>query len=79
MENQLPEKIAVFVPDMEAKQFLLFQQHYEIFNVLLSSGVFNHRNCSITLNFDNDGVLRDIKKTDSMYSRKRSSVDKSSQ
>lgn len=73
-----PIKIPIYIPDAEAKQFLLFQQYYAQFKVMIDSRVFEQRNCSITLNFDNDGTLKDIKRTDTIYSRKRS-VENSSQ
>ncbi len=64
------DKIAVFVPDAEAQQFLLFQQYFEPFNVMLGAGVFNIRSGSATLHFDGDGTLKTINRSDVLYSRK---------
>lgn len=62
--------IAVYIPDAEATKWLLFQQHYEIFAILLESGVFNVRNGSVALHFDPQGVLQAVNRADFLYSKK---------
>lgn len=68
------EQIAVYVADEEAQKFLLFQQYYEPFTVLLDSGVFNIRNGSAILHFDNEGTLQAINRADVLYSRRHTSL-----
>jgi hypothetical protein len=68
MENRI--EVAVYMPDAQAKQFILFQQHYEPFLVMVDNGVFAIRNGSATLNFDSQGVLQAIQRNDYLYSRR---------
>lgn len=63
-----PIKVAIFVPDEEAKLFIEFQKYYPIFRLLEEKGVFNQKNCAITLHFDNLGELRTIQRADVLYS-----------
>ena len=67
--------IAIFIPDEEAKKFLLFQEHFALFSTLLTAGVFDQKNASIVLNFDNNGVLQVIERKDRLYSRRHLSTD----
>lgn len=55
--NQKELKIALFVPDEEAKKFMLFQQHFEVFSTMLEQGVFSQKSSSVTLHFDPSGRL----------------------
>ena len=63
-------KIAIYIPDDEAKKFLLFQQYYDVFSLMLEKGVFNQKKANIILTFDHDGVLQTIQRSDFMYTRK---------
>jgi hypothetical protein len=63
-------KVAVYIADEEATQFLLFQQHYEPFTILVDSGVFDIRNGSAILHFDNQGILQAVNRADVLYSRR---------
>lgn len=64
------EKIAVFIPDQEAQQFLLFQQHFEPFSIMIDANLFSIRNGSATLHFDSSGTLQTINRSDVLYSRR---------
>jgi len=64
------EKIAIYIPDEEAKKFILFQKHYNLFCLLLEKGVFEQKSGSVSLNFDYNGVLQTIQRSDFLYSRK---------
>lgn len=66
------DKIAVYIPDEEAKQFLLFQQYFEPFTTMVDAKVFEIRNGSAMLHFDSQGVLQLINRADVLYSRKHS-------
>lgn len=61
MVTQAQEKIQVEMSACDAQRFLEFQKNYETFNTLLDAGVFNVRNGTATLNFNNDGVLTEAK------------------
>lgn len=63
-----PQKIAVFVPDEEAKAFLAFKEHQAVITLLIDRGVFGQKNAAITLNFDNLGALQAIERRDFLYS-----------
>lgn len=65
-----PEKIALYVPDEEAKLFLKFQEHYETFCLLHESGVFDVRNGSVTLHMDKEGSIKAINRSDVLYSER---------
>lgn len=61
--NQIGEKqnkVIVELTEFDAKLFLEFQKNYNIFSTLVQSGVFNIRNGNATINFDKDGVIREI-------------------
>jgi len=62
-----PEKIAIYVPDEDAKKFLKFQEHYDLFTLLLESGVFQQKNAAIILNFDEHGILQAIDREDCLF------------
>ncbi len=62
------QKIAIYIPDEEAKKFLLFQQHYELFTLLLDKKVFEQKNASVILNFDHLGDLQTIERNDFLWS-----------
>lgn len=62
--------IAVFIPNEEARRFLLFKQHFDVFNILLDNSVFDIRNGSVALHFDSLGTLQTIQRADILYSRK---------
>lgn len=63
-------KVAVYIPDAEAKKFLVFQQYYDIFSILIDKKIFDTRNGSIALHFDKEGVLQSIQRADFMYSKR---------
>lgn len=46
--------------EQDALLFMQFQKHYGTFSTLLQSGALNIRNGNAVINFDKDGVLREI-------------------
>lgn len=66
------DKVAIYIPDEEAKQFLIFQQYFEPVNAIIEAGVFEIRNGSAILHFDSQGTLQGINRADVLYSRKHS-------
>lgn len=66
----MTNNIALFVPDEEAKKFLLFQQYYQPISVLIEHDVFMQKNAEIALHFDSNGILQTVQRRDSLYSRK---------
>lgn len=67
--NEL-HKIAVYIPDEDAKKFLAFQENYELFSLLLEKGVFHQKNGCIMLNFDQNGILQTIERKDYLWSKR---------
>ena len=65
-------KIAVYIPDEDAEKFLLFQQYYATFSLLVENGVFDIRNGSAVLHFDKKGELLAINRADILYSKRHS-------
>lgn len=64
----MSEKIAIYVPDEDAKKFLLFQEHFNAFNLMVKHGVFDVRNGSVTMHFDKTGDVKAINRSDVLYS-----------
>lgn len=62
--------ITIIMPEGDAKLFILFQEHYATFKLLVERGVFDQRNAAVTLHFDSAGTLQVIQRADSLYSRK---------
>lgn len=63
--------INVKLTKKDAEQFKKFMEYYDIFGVLVSSGIFELKNTSATLNFNNDGVLMDIDTETKVYKRSK--------
>lgn len=70
MESKNKIDIAIYIQDAEAKKWLLFQEYYEPFSLLVEKEVFKQRNAAISLHFDHSGVLQTIQRADFLYSRK---------
>lgn len=64
---KLPEKIPVYLPDAEVKQFMVFQEFYAPIVLMIESDVFKQKNATILLDFDKFGVLRSIRREDMLY------------
>lgn len=74
MDTSKKIEVAVYIPDEDAKKFLLFQEHYETFCLLLDRGVFQQKNAAISLHFDQNGTLQTIQRADFLYSKKHEST-----
>ena len=61
-------KIAIYIPDDDAKKFLLFQEYYQEFTLLVEAGVFKIRNGSAVIHFDKRGEVKAINRSDILYS-----------
>jgi len=61
-------KIPIYIADEEAEKFLLFQQYYATFRVLLEHDVFDVRNGSVTMHFDKKGEIKTINRSDILFS-----------
>lgn len=68
MEKKI--EVAVYLPDEQAKQFLLFQQHYDVLSILIDSGALDVRNGSVVLHFSPEGELKAVNRADYLYSEK---------
>lgn len=64
------QKIPIFIPNDEAEKYMLFLKHYDLFTLLLKRDVFNQKNASVTLDFDNSGILSSVRRTDILYSKR---------
>lgn len=54
------DKLIIELSEMDARLFIEFQKNYETFSTLIQSGVFNIRNGNAVINFDKEGVIREI-------------------
>lgn len=68
MTNKI--EVAVYMPDEQAKKFLLFQEYYDLFKVMIDSGVFMIRNGEAVLHFDENGTLQVVDRNDHIYHRR---------
>lgn len=59
--------IAIYLPDEDAKKFMLFQQHYATFQTLIDSGVLDVRSGSVVIHFDIHGSVSLIQRADTLY------------
>ncbi len=69
-ENVKQEEITVYMLPGDAKLFLEFQRHYEVFSVLSAKRVFEQRGAAITLHFDPQGLLKAVTRADVLFSDK---------
>jgi len=61
--------ITIELKDSEAVLFRKFQQVYSTFKVMDESGIFEIRNGSAEVHFDNDGTVREIARHDKLYKK----------
>ena len=54
--------IRIELTDEEAERYKFFQQHYELFRTLLDGGVFNTSSGYVTLMFNGEAKLMEIRK-----------------
>lgn len=73
MENKVD--VTVYLSDEDVVKFKQFMAHYDKIKVLLDADVFNQRSASVSLNFDHNGVLQTIQRSDFLYSRKFASFN----
>lgn len=52
--------IKIELSEQDARLFMEFQKNYDTFSTLVQSGAFNIRNGSAVINFDKEGVIREI-------------------
>lgn len=70
MKTIIEERIPIYVLDDEAKKFIVFQQYYKPFNILIKSNVFDQKNATILLDFDHEGELKSVRRHDILYSER---------
>lgn len=63
-------EIAVYMPDEDAKKFIVFQKYYQPISLLVEHNVFEQKNAAISLNFDHLGILQTIDRKDILYSKR---------
>jgi len=66
--------INVELTEIDAELFREFRRVQDMLRVLNDAGVFQTKNGKIILNFNEDGVLTDIKVDKTLYKRKHNSV-----
>lgn len=66
----MPDEVTILLTTPEAIMFRDFQQFHTTFALLISKGVFDTKNGSVTLNFDSNGQIKTIQRSDFLYSSK---------
>lgn len=74
-----PHNTIITITTDQAKVFADFQKHLAFFLILKEAGVFNLRNGSAKLNFDNEGTLSGVEVEASLYRRGKPIVQSISQ
>ncbi len=64
------QQVTILIPEQKSKKWLLFNQNYETFSIMLDKGVFNVKNGNVVLHFDNNGMLQTIERADILYSKR---------
>lgn len=59
--------ITLLLPESEAKKWLLFQQYYDTFTILVENGAFEVKNGNVVMNFDLNGTLKSIARNDLLW------------
>lgn len=62
--------ITIFVPEQDGKKWLLFQEYYQPFSLMADAGVFLIKNGTASLDFDQYGALKTIRRSDVLYSHR---------
>jgi len=62
------DKIPIYVLDAEAKQFLVFQEHYEVFSAMQEADALSVGWGKVTLNFAH-GMLQNVVKEEVAWRR----------
>lgn len=64
----MDKQTILYLDEPTANKFVLFQQYYSPFTIMLEHRVFDQKACAITLHFDKQGLLRTIARNDMLYS-----------
>lgn len=59
--------VTILLPELEAKKWLMFQQHYDVFSILVDRGIFDTRNGNVELHFNEHGIVGSIIKHEMIY------------
>lgn len=63
------DQVTIFLTPIDAELFKKFQKHHMLFKFLIEKGVFDQKNASIMLNFDNNGDIGSIERHDLLFTR----------
>jgi len=63
----MEEQIKIYLTTPEAIMFRSYQQFHETFALMVRTGVFDVRNGSVTIHFDNESTIRKIERNDSLF------------
>lgn len=62
------EEVTLLLPEAEARKWILFQQYYNPFSILVEKGVFSIKNGQVVIHFDPNGNIGLIERSDILYS-----------
>lgn len=60
-------EVTIFLTPQDTELFKSFQQFHTTFALLCSKGVFDIKNGSATLHFDNNGFIQKIERHDNLF------------
>lgn len=66
----MEQTVTIFLTPIDAELFKKFQKHHMMFKFLVEKGVFDQKNASIVLNFDEHGQIGGIDRHDNLYSKR---------
>ena len=60
-------QITVFMTDLEAEQFVMFQRNRALIELLDHMGAFSLKNATVTLHFDHVGEIKTVSKNENFH------------
>lgn len=64
----MDKRTTVYLDEEVAGKFVLFQQYFIPFEVMIQANFFEQRAATLVTRIDKDGKIRDISRTDLLYS-----------
>lgn len=62
--------VTLLLPEEEAKKWVMFQQYYDVFSLMVDRKVFEIKGGNATLHFDAEGQLQAINRSDTLWNRR---------
>lgn len=71
----MDNEIKIFLSPFEAEMFKSWQSFHATFELMVKQGVFEIKNGSATIHFDNNGCVQKIERHDSLFDARVQKLD----